>query len=193
MSAGEHQMVAWTSERIAELSIEGVKSLRENARRLANSEVVDLCDAEIARRAPVHTKSPRVKATSESRYGQVVGGFHFVCDKGKGVTNNADGTLWTGTWVVDQVHAERGEKLGAYVALHESKAEPSYLQGIVRGWRKAEREHEYAEGRPVKIESGIVFLLQPTKEPYQWKGDGAGEKGYFWITKAEMAGDVSRP
>jgi len=70
-------MVVWTAERIAELSIEGVKNLRENARRLANSTVVDLCDADIARRAPTRTKLPRVKVASESRHGQVVGRVSF--------------------------------------------------------------------------------------------------------------------
>jgi hypothetical protein len=170
-------VAAWTPERIAELSIEDVKKLRENAKKLASSQVVDLCDADIARRAPLRSKLPPTRATSESRFGQVVAGFHFVCDKGKGVSNNPDGTIWTGTWVVDQAHAERGEKIAAYVALHTTKAEPSYLQGIIRGWRKTMREQQYAEGRPVKIESGIDFLLEPTTEPYQWEGDGAGEKG----------------
>jgi hypothetical protein len=186
-------MVAWTPERIAELSIEGVKNLRENAKKLANNAVVDLCDAEIARRAPTHTKLPRAKAAPESRHAQVVAGFHFVCDKGKGVENNPDGTIWTGTWVVDQLHAERGEKIGAYVALHATKADPSYLQGIIRAWRRAGRQQEYAEGRLVRIESGIDFLLEPTKEPYQWHGDGAGEKGYLWRTPEMVAGGAPRP
>ena len=33
---------------------------------------------------------------------RVVIGFHFVCPGEKGVTPNGDGTVWTGTWVVDR-------------------------------------------------------------------------------------------
>jgi hypothetical protein len=142
--------------------------------------IVDLCDAEMARRTPARNKSPRAKPASESRHNQVVIGFHFVCDKEKGVTTNSDGTIWTGTWVVDRIHAQRAEKIRAYVALHATKANPSYLQGIVKGWRRTSREPEYADGRPVKIELGIDFLVEPTNEPYQWNGAGAGEKGYLW-------------
>ena len=120
-------MADWTPERIAELPIELVNVLRENARKLGNSAVVDLCDAEGARRTPVRNKPLRVKATSGSRDDLVVTGFHFVCDRGKGVITNPDGTIWTGTWVVDQAHAERGKRIGAYVALHATKAEPSYI------------------------------------------------------------------
>lgn len=170
----------WTPERIAGLRIESVKILRENARKRGNNEVVDLCDADIARRAPIRNKSPRVKTTAETHDDQVVVGFHFVCDREKGVTTNPNGTIWTGTWVVDQVHVERAERIRAYVALHQTKAEPSYLQGTVKGWRRAVRGQEYAEGRPTKTEYGIDFLLEPTSEPYQWNGDGAGEKGYLW-------------
>jgi hypothetical protein len=90
-------MTDWTPERIAGLPIEGVKVLRENARKLGNNAVVSLCDADIARRAPVRSKSGRFKVTSESRHNKVVAGFHFVCDRGKGVTANPDGTVWTGT------------------------------------------------------------------------------------------------
>jgi len=50
-----------------------------------------------------------------------------------------------------------------------------------------EREQEYADGRPVKIEFGVDFLLERTDEPYDWKGDGSGEKGYVWNTPRETA------
>jgi hypothetical protein len=84
------------------------------------------------------------------------------------------------SWVVDRKHAEIGSKLGAYVALHTKKSESSYLQGIIKDWRTTHRQSEYAEGRRVQIELGVDFLLQPTVDPYQWCGDGAGEKGYAW-------------
>jgi len=103
----------WTSERIATLSIEQVGRLRENALRLGKEAVVELCDAEIDRRKPVRERPSRTRVPSESRDGQIVIGFHFVCDKGKGVTADLDGRVWTGTWVVDKAHAEKGQRAGA--------------------------------------------------------------------------------
>ncbi len=185
-------MADWTFERIAELSIEQVKSLRANALKRTENAVVELCDAEMARRKPAREKPSTMKVLSESQDRQVVIGFHFVCDRGKGVTTNVDGSVWTGTWVVDKVHADQGERIGAYVALHATKAEPSYLQGIIKGWRKTARDPEYAEGRPTRIEFGIDFLIQPTDEPYRWQGDGSGEKGYAWSSIKEMA-ETARP
>lgn len=182
-------MIDWIAERIAALSTEGVKNLRENAERLGETSVLTLCDAELSRRVPNREKAPRVtNVTTEDRHGQVVVGFHFVCPQEKGVTRNSDGTIWTGTWVVDKRHAERAVRIGAYVALHTGKSELSYLQGVVKDWRKTGREQEYAEGRPVKIEFGVDFLLEMTNEPYTWNGDGSGEKGYVWGTPKETAG-----
>jgi hypothetical protein len=181
-------MVDWPPERIAELATDAIKALRKNAIRLGQNSVLTSCDAELLRRAPTREKAPRfAKVPAESRRGQVVIGFHFVCPQEKGVTRNSDGTFWTGTWVVDKVHAERAPKIGAYVALHTSKSESSYLQGTVKDWRKSERDREYAEGRPVNIEFGIDFLGEMTNEPYSWKGDGSGEKGYVWGPPKETA------
>jgi hypothetical protein len=182
----------WTSERVAKLPIEQVKSLRENARRRGENAVVELCNTEIDRRKLVRERPSRTRPSSESRDGQIVIGFHFVCDKGKGVTADVDGRVWTGTWVVDKIHAEKGVRIGAYVALHATKAEPSYLQGIIEDWRQSPREREYAEGRPVRIESGIDFLIRPTDKPYRWEGDGSGEKGYAWRPIRAMA-ETTRP
>ena len=95
------------------------------------------------------------------------------------MSENSDGTFWSGTWVVDKQHADRGMSIGAYVALHKTKSEPSYRQGTIKAWREVERERQYGE-QPVKIEVGIDFLLQPTHEPYAWIGSGTGEKGYAW-------------
>jgi hypothetical protein len=182
-------MIDWTVEQIAALPTDRVKILRENASRLGETLVLTLCDAELSRRAPRREKTPRItNVTAESRHGQNVVGFHFVCPQEKGVTRNSDGTVWTGTWVVDKMHAERAARIGAYVALHTAKSELSYLQGVVKDWRKMEREQEYADGRPVKIEFGVDFLLELTDEPYDWKGDGSGEKGYVWNTPKETAG-----
>jgi hypothetical protein len=71
-------------------------------------------------------------------------------------------------------------RYGAYVALHTSKSEPSYLQGALKDWRQAKRNAEYADGRPVRIPLGIDLLFDPAGQPYEWSGDGSGEKGYVW-------------
>jgi hypothetical protein len=177
-------MVDWTAERIAALPIEQVKVLRDNALRCGDGTIAALCEEAIGKRTPARKRepqrAPRIRPPAASHAGQVVVGFHFVCPQEKGITRNEDGTIWTGTWVVAPVHAEFGSKSGAYVALHASKAEPSYVQGTICDWRRSKRDREYVEDRPVRTEFGIDFLLQPTDEPYEWQGDGAGEKGYVW-------------
>ena len=138
---------------------------------------IELCELEIATRAAFKKKKHQSVRGLSPRDDVPVIGFHFVCAREKGVTRNPDGTLWSGTWVVAEKQAEQALKTGAYVALHESKSEPSYLQGAMKGWRPAPRARRYGE-QEVKITSGIDFLIEPTSQPVEWVGDGAGEKGY---------------
>ena len=58
-------MVDWTRERIAELSLEGVKNLRQNANRRGETAIIERCDSELAARAPVRYKSPRITGSRE--------------------------------------------------------------------------------------------------------------------------------
>jgi hypothetical protein len=171
-------MVDWTAERIAEMSREDVKTLRQNAVRLGNDVVVALCDAALSESSPARPRSKTSGSTSKS---ETVRGFHSVCPQETGVTLNSDGTVWTGTWVVDPRHAERGSRIGAYVALHTTKSEPSYLQGTIKDWRRSPRERQYSDVRPAKTRFGIDFLLELTSSPYEWQGDGSGEKGYAYV------------
>lgn len=172
----------WTPEKLSALGTDGLKSLRDNAAKKGVSDLVDLCDVELERRKP--KKAPGVGAGSRTHSSNdVVIGFHFVCAKEQGVTRNPDGLIWTGTWVVALTHAERAAKIGSYVALHESKAEPSYLQGTIKGFRQSERERSYAEGQEVQTEYGIDFLFEPGDQPREWVGDGSGEKGYAWSSQ----------
>ncbi|HWO37846.1 MAG TPA: hypothetical protein VNO32_54430 [Candidatus Acidoferrum sp.] len=166
----------WTSEKLAELASDKIKIVRANAITRANNELVLLCENELADRAP--SKKPRV-ASQPSKKGKPVKGFHFICKRDHGVTRNPDGTFWSGTWVVAKERADHGEKIDAYIALHEKKSEPSYLQGIIRGWRTATRDRQYADV-PVQTEEGIDFLIEPISDSLLWKGDGAGEKGYWY-------------
>lgn len=171
-------MTDWNAEKIAALPTEQVKSLRENATKLQHQSIVALCEAELKSRKPV---KPSKAATSYgSRSGQYVSEFHFVCPDELGVSTNPDGTKWTGTWVVAQDNAKAAEKYGSLVALHSSKSEFSYLQGIIRGWRKSQRESKYSGDQTVKTEFGIDFLFEPSNDPMPWKGDATGEKGYAW-------------
>jgi hypothetical protein len=169
--------VEWVPERLSALPPGLLKTLRVNALRYEDHQLVALCDAEIARRVRKPTEASR--ACRRSGRGRFVIGFHFVCGRDNGVTINPDGTFWTGTWVVDKRHAELAPAVNAYLALHAAKAEPSYRQGIVRAWRKVGREPEYGS-RAVKTEQGIDFLVEATDQPYQWIGSGSGEKGYVW-------------
>lgn len=159
-----------------------LKATRNNAIRLGNANVLSLCDAEAAKRSP---KRPRTKSVGASRTKLPVKGLHFVCPQETGVTQNPDGTIWTGTWVVDARHAKQGARSGAYVALHTAKSESSYLQGTIKDWRQSPREQEYADGRPAKTRFGIDFLLELTQSPYEWKGDGSGEKGYAYMEPSD--------
>ncbi len=165
-------------ERISKMSREEIKALQANAQRLGATEVLDLCKTALT---PARSGNP--KHVGVHNRGRPVIGFHFVCPTETAVTKNLDGTVWTGTWVVDQKHAERGARIGAYVALHTTKSQPSYLQGTIKDWRKAERESHYAEDTPARIRYGIDFLLEPTDSPFEWQGDGAGEKGYAYSSE----------
>ena len=150
----------WTAERIAGLMLDQVKTLRENAAKAGAQRTVDLCDAEQVRRRVFRAKS--TCSYKPTHIGETVHGFHFACPTEKGITRNPDGTIWTGTWVVDKRHAERAVKIGGYVASHVSKSEPSYLQGIVRDWRIQGREPTSPQGQHIKLgiaESNLFLLL----------------------------------
>ena len=62
-----------------------------------------------------------------------VRGFHFICPKELGVTAQSDGTFRTGIWAVAENVVKRALIADAYVALHNTKAENSYLQGKILG------------------------------------------------------------
>lgn len=163
----------WTSERIAALALSQLRTLRANASERGAASVMLLCDADLARRALIDKSSPPSARPIERACDYVVIGFHFVCANEKGVTRNPDGSVWTGTWVVSELHARRASKIGAYIALHTSRSEPSYLQGVIKDFRWSKREG-------AKTQKGVVFLVELTDEPFSWVGNGSGERGYAW-------------
>ena len=92
-------------------------------------------------------------------------GIHLVCRKGLSVEDLGNGYFKSGHWKI----AESSAKTAQYLALHESKNQSSYKQGIIEKWKGSEE-------RPDRI----IFYVKATDEPKEWVGDGTGEKGYFW-------------
>lgn len=161
-----------TSDKLATYKLEDLDNLRANALRLGADDVIQMCDEELAKRPPRKAKIGRQQA--EHHGGDVVTGYHFVCSRNRGVTEAGGGRFWSGSWVVAERNVQDSLRYGAYLALHESKADFSYRQGQLLDYRKASRE------MVAKSEDGIEFLIQETPQRYQWVGSGAGEKGYRW-------------
>jgi len=69
---------------------------------------------------------------------------------------------------------QRSLMSGAVVALHESRAMPSYRQGSILGYEITPRD------MIDKDNLGIEFHIRPTLKGLPWVGEGAGEKGYQW-------------
>jgi hypothetical protein len=177
-------MIEWTKENIAARSTGEIESLRDNAAKRGRQDIVQLCDEELMRRKPVRVRKVS-KGFNEDRAGQYVSEFHFVCPDELDVVRTEGGTIWTGTWVVAEKHAENAVRYSALVSLHSSKAELSYLQGTVTGWRKSPREARYSGEQLTQTKEGIDFLFQPSNVPLPWKGTATGEKGYAWAPLPE--------
>ena len=92
-------------------------------------------------------------------------GIHLVCRQGLNVEDLDNGYFKSGHWKI----AESSAISAQYLALHESKNQPSYKQGIIEKWERSEE-------RPDRI----IFYIKATDEPKEWVGGGTGEKGYFW-------------
>ncbi len=157
----------WTPEKLRDLDVRKLEALRSNAARLGDASLVASCDVELASRRP----APRSRIIKQGAESAVVG-FHFVCERDRGVTVEANGEFWSGSWVVAEKVVQDSLKTGAYLALHLSKAQKSYRQGQIIAFRIAERT------MIKKRNLGIEFRAVATDTPYDWVGDGAGEKGY---------------
>lgn len=147
-----------------------LRVLRENATRKGAEEVVALCDAELATRAP---RKPSIDHSAGRQNGVVIG-YHFVCSRDRGVIAAGPGRFWSGSWVVAEANVQQSLRFGAYLALHEAKAEPFYRQGKIVEYRTADREMIDKSNR------GIEFLVEETAGSFSWVGGGSGEKGYNW-------------
>jgi hypothetical protein len=171
---------SWTPEKLAAQDRKTVDALRKNAVRLGAHDLIEMCDVDLEARTP--KKEKRTLGGRPRAEGDVVTGYHFVCQRDRGVTPGGENQFWSGSWVVAEANVRASMKFGAYLALHETKSQLSYRQGQILGYRCSPRDmlSEIEEGG--KIEEGIEFLVQETSEPYAWVGAGAGEKGYRWAS-----------
>jgi len=189
----------YTPKKLALESRQNVDTIRKNAARLGAIDLVEMCDRDLASRPSTKSKRNHEIHPKHSET-DVVTGYHFVCERDRGVTQIGDGRFWSGSWVVAEVNVKNSLKYGAYLALHESKSDASYRQGQILNYRRSPRDMlEGNESSPeVKTEEGIEFLVQETNEPYAWVGTATGEKGYRW-TKivstpiSEVAAEVAPP
>jgi hypothetical protein len=93
-------------------------------------------------------------------------GIHLVCRQRLRVEELGNGYFKSGHWKIAESRANTAQ----YLALHESKNQPSYKQGIIENWKRSEE-------RPDRI----IFYVKATDEQKEWVGGGAGEKGYLWF------------
>jgi hypothetical protein len=162
----------WSAERLRLLDRSALQMLRQNAAKRNAEDLVRQCDEELTNRGPAKGQTKRTQVQrSETR---VVAGYHFVCDRGRGVTEDGNGQFWSGSWVVAEANVRQSLAYGAYLALHEEKSAPSYRQGMITNFRLRPRDMISKEN------TGIEFLVRETAVPYAWVGAGAGEKGYLW-------------
>jgi len=92
-------------------------------------------------------------------------GIHLICHNNLNVEDLENGYFKSGHWKI----AERHPNTAQYLALHESKNQQSYRQGIIESWERCS-----------ECPDRITFYVKATNEPVEWKGGGTGEKGYFW-------------
>jgi len=173
-------MHSWTPEKLAAKNKKEVEVIRENALKKGVSDLVGMCDLDLEARKP--TPKLRTTSTGSSHSSdEFVEGYHFVCQRDRGVTDHSQGQFWTGSWVVAEDNVQKSLKYNSYVALHESKSDLSYRQGRILDYRRSPRDMlaDRNEGE-TKIDEGIEFLVQEEATPYPWHGGGAGEKGYKW-------------
>jgi hypothetical protein len=160
----------YTPEKLGGWETSKLQTLRENAVRRGVSDLVEMCDRELANRKP---RVQRLEQADHSA-GSFVAEYHFVCAKDRGVLSNGPGKFWSGSWVVAEANVRKSIEYGALLALHESKAERSYRQGRILEYRRSSRE------MVDKDNEGIEFLIEEAAASLAWEGAGSGEKGYKW-------------
>ncbi len=170
----------WTPEKLAAQGRKSVEVIRDRAARHGVTDLVDLCERDRAQRPKKMVHAAKA-ATPRRSASDVVTGYHFVCEQGRGVTEAGTGRFSSGSWVVAEANVPKSLQVGAYLALHASK-ESSYRQGRIVDFRRSPRDMvaQCDTGARPQIDEGIEFLVEETGNPYEWVGSGSGEKGYRW-------------
>jgi hypothetical protein len=154
----------WTFEKLTSLSPQHLDVLRQNAQSRGETELAYQC------LALQESRKKRPDQTAKKILSPVVG-FHFVCQDDYEVQLLQDGKFWSGVWAVDQTHCRPAKQLRGYVALHQSKRNVSYRQGLIVDWKLEARTKGSKQ-------IGVSFLLSPFSQSLPWYGAGSGEKGY---------------
>lgn len=97
---------------------------------------------------------------------------HLVCRGENRVHHRGDGTFISGSRVLKPEHIREG----VVFALHETRAKPSYLQGVALRVERTREETTPSGMRRRRID----ILVRATSRPLAWAGKGAGEKGLVW-------------
>jgi hypothetical protein len=97
---------------------------------------------------------------------------HFICRQGRRVKYHSNGTFTTGEWVMNPAHIWQE----LVFALHETKAQSSYLQGVVVRVTNIRRDRK-SSGRVLRR---VELLVRRTPASLPWRGRGSGEKGFVW-------------
>ena len=91
--------------------------------------------------------------------------IHLICKDDQHLERRPDGVFRTGVWLVSLEAATQALR----VALHRSRAAPSFLQG-----RRLKSEAALVDGK-----RRFTFVVQAEGEPEPWPpGGGSGEKAY---------------
>jgi hypothetical protein len=90
--------------------------------------------------------------------------LHFVCRDDLNVQETEAETFVSGFWKLSAKAAVTAE----FLALHQSRSEPSYRQGRLIARNLVDHE----------LRKRYVFKVASSPEPVEWEGEGAGEKGY---------------
>jgi hypothetical protein len=157
----------WTLEKLSALTPSRLEVLRQNAERQGDTNLVQQCtDLQQSRKKPSRSTPPNISP---------VIGFHFVCQDDYEVEQLPNGDFWSGVWAISPNHCQPAKDMSGYVALHQSKKNHSYRQGLIIDW-KSERRSKGGK------QDGVTFLLRPFEQSMIWFGNGSGEKGYRRVT-----------
>jgi hypothetical protein len=178
----------WALEKLAAQDRKSVELILERASKHDAIDLVELCKCDLAQRTKKSVRAASIAMPHRSATDVVIG-YHFVCERGRGVTEAGSGRFSSGSWVVAEANVPKSIQVGAYLALHESKKEKSYRQGRVVDFRRSPRDmvSQTDTGAPPQVDEGIEFLVEETGSAYDWFGSGSGEKGYRWLSDSSAS------